>query len=129
MAMQNIFESGNQGKRKYCDECERTSETKYDVKSHMTEHGDPGETFQSLFLSHHDEVTDPTENQCSDISWEVLLSEEEAAELTETEKKEMLKLDRYFTHRSGQKLWENLFHPAGRSKGKKETSIQGFGKL
>ena len=54
----------------------------------------------------------------------VLVSEEEAAELRETDKKEFLKLHRFFAHRSGQKLWKNLFYPGGRLKGKKKLILE-----
>ena len=56
--------------------------------------------------------------------WKVLLSERDEKELTETEKKEIVKLHRYFAHRSGSKLWDNLFHPAGKYKGKKKLLLQ-----
>ena len=86
LAMKNIFQSGIQGNRKYCDECATTFETVDHVESHMTEHEGPGVTFQSIFLSNHEEVIDETKNHCNNISWEVLLSEEEAAELGNREK-------------------------------------------
>ena len=52
------------------------------------------------------------------IVWAALFSDDEK-DLTEAEEKEILKLHRYFAHRSGSKLWENLFQPAGKFKGKK----------
>ena len=54
------------------------------------------------------------------VLWDVLLNETEAKELTDSEKKEVLKLHKYFAHRKGIKLWENLFQPAGKLKGKKK---------
>jgi hypothetical protein len=53
----------------------------------------------------------------------VLFNEDDETQLTETEK-EILKLHRYFSHRNGQKLWENLFQPARKLKGKKKLLLQ-----
>ena len=36
----------------------------------------------------------------------------------------MLKLHKYFAHRSGRKLWENLFQPAGKLRGKKKLILE-----
>ena len=44
--------------------------------------------------------------------------------LTKEEKKDILKLHKYFAHRSGKKLWENLFQPSGRLKGKKKLVFE-----
>ena len=52
------------------------------------------------------------------------MTEEDESELTEAERKEIIKLHKYFAHRSGQKLWENLFQPAGKLKGKKRLVIE-----
>ena len=57
------------------------------------------------------------------VLWDVLLSETEAKDLTESEKKEVLKLHKYFAHRKGNKLWDNLFQPAGKLKGKKKLIL------
>ena len=48
--------------------------------------------------------------------------------LTEDERKEILKLHRYFAHRRGHKLSENLFKPAGSFKGKKILVLDFLGK-
>ena len=44
--------------------------------------------------------------------------------LTEEEKKELLKLHKYFAHRNASKLWEHLLQPAGKLKGKKKLVIE-----
>ena len=96
-----------------CNECEQKFELQRDMKSHVTAfHEDTGKVFQSIFLSHHEEEMNDTQVDCNQMLWEVLLSEEEANELTETEKREIVKLHRYFANRSGRKLWQNLFQPA-----------------
>ena len=79
---------------------------------------------ESIFLSHHEEENNEEEIEFTTNLWNVLLSEDTKTELTEPEKKEVLKLHRYFAHRSGRKLWENLFQPAGRLKGKKKLVLQ-----
>ena len=60
--------------------------------------------------------------------WDILLSDNCDGERTEVKEKEILKLHRYFAHRSGQKLWENLFQPAGKFKGKKRLVLEFLGK-
>ena len=52
--------------------------------------------------------------------WSIFLSDEDSKELTEEEKKEILKLHKYFAHRNTKNLWDNLFLPAGRLRGKKK---------
>ena len=56
--------------------------------------------------------------------WEIFLSEDNSSELTEEEKKEVIKLHKYFAHRNARKLWDNLFQPAGRMKGKKRLVME-----
>ena len=41
--------------------------------------------------------------------WNIFLSEDDTAdELTDDEKKEILKLHKYFAHRNARKLWDKL---------------------
>lgn len=96
-----------------CDRCGETFKTTGTYKEHTS-------AKQNVFLSHHTETDDDIDGiEFDPIIWNVLFSEDDVKELTETEKKEVLKLHRYFAHRSGRKLWENLFQPAGKLKGKK----------
>ena len=76
-----------------------------------------------IFMVHHEEENDDGEFEMNPAIWNVLLSENVEGALTEEEKKEIFKLHRYFAHRSGQKLWENLFLPAGTFKGKKKLVL------
>ena len=49
---------------------------------------------------------------------------DDGKELTVEEKEEVLKLHKYFAHRNPKKLWDNLFLPAGRMKGKKKLVME-----
>ena len=64
-------------------------------------------------MVHHAENRDSDDFEMNGAIWDILLSENDESELTQEEKKEIFNLHRYYAHRSGQKLWENLFHPAG----------------
>ena len=107
--------------------CEKDSIGETNVKSHKIPDHEQAfhlkETAQ-VFLSHHEEDTDEMQFEMNETVWDVLLSEDEGKELTKMEKEEVLKLHRYFAHRNGRKLWENLFQPAGRMKGKKKLVLQ-----
>ena len=70
-----------------------------------------------ILPSHHseEEHDDHDEEDCGckvevdETTWEVLLADDDdPKELNEQEKKELLKLHKYFAHRNGSKLWENL---------------------
>ena len=101
-----------------CDECGETFRENGTIKEHMSAE-------QNVFLSHHTEGYDAIDDiEFDPILWNVLFSEDDVKELTETEKKEVLKLHRYFAHRSGRKLWENLFQPSGKLKGKKNLVMK-----
>ena len=110
-----------------CDQCEQTFCKSSDVRTHKDHlHGSQSE-MDSVFIAHHDEEFEQNEEheiEFNEILWNVLFSDDEETELTEEEKKEVLKLHRYFAHRSGQKHWQNLFHPAGRLKGKKRMVLK-----
>ena len=77
-----------------------------------------------MFLTHHAEDVKKEELELNTKVWNVLFSEKDAKELTDEEQKEILKLHRYFAHRSGNRLWEILFHPAGKFKGKKRLVLE-----
>ena len=94
-----------------CEKCANNYTEKVDFSSHK------GNEHESIFMVHHVEEEDDCEFQMDPAVWNILLSENCDDGLTEIEKKEILKLHRYFAHRSGQKLWENLLQPAGRFKG------------
>ena len=51
---------------------------------------------ESIFLSHHDEEFDASEIELSSEIWNIFLSDEVGKELTEEEKKEILKLHKFF---------------------------------
>ena len=53
------------------------------------------------------------------VLWNVLLTDDDSSELSNVEIKEVLKLHKYFAHRNGKKLWENLFQLVGKLKEKK----------
>ena len=81
--------------------------------------------FESIFLSHHEEYADADEVKIEENILDVFFCEDnDKSALTETEKKEVLKLHKYFAHRNGKKLWENLFQPAGKLKGKKKLIME-----
>ena len=104
-----------------CDHCEKScnNENLKVVEDEGTRE------IESIFLSHHDEENRHNELENIDpMLWEVFLSEVDCKELSETEKKDILKLHKYFAHRNGRKLWDNIFHPAGRLKGKKKLVLE-----
>ena len=57
--------------------------------------------FQTL-LSHHEEENEKYHDDLDPALWNILLTDEDESELTEAERKEIMKLHRYFAHRSGQ---------------------------
>lgn len=91
--------------------------------AHQAKH-EGSDRIESIFLSHHDEENDDEEIELNQTGWNILFSEEDESELTKKEEREILKLHRYFAHRNGQKLWENLFQPAGKLKGKKKHVLK-----
>ena len=81
----------------------------------------------TIFISHHEEEnSNDSQIEVNPWVWELFHSEEEVKSLTEEEKKEVLKLHKYFAHRNARKLWTNLLQPAGRMKGKKEIDLGVF---
>ena len=120
--------------KKICNECD----DKYKGDSELRNHN---EEEHLILLSHHNEEgkhipgenSDDDDTEFDPLIWDVLLAEtddgkelesEDAKKLTEEEVKEILKLHRYFAHRCGNKLWENLLQPAGRFKGKKRLILE-----
>ena len=77
-----------------------------------------------LMVHHVEENNNDAEFELNPAIWNILFSENDESALTQQEEKEISKLHRYFAHRSGQKLWENLFHPAGTFKGKKKLVLE-----
>ena len=125
LAMKNILIFNEHGKNNGCDQCENISKTSVDSKNHIdANHEDKDEQIKTIFLSHHEEEVEGSQADCADFSWDILLSEDDANDLTEEEKNEVLKFHRYFAHRSGHKLWQNLFQPAGILKGKKRLVVE-----
>ena len=120
--------------KKICNECD----DKYKGDSELRNHN---EEEHLILLSHHNEEgkhipggnSDDDDTEFDPLIWDVLLAEtddgkelesDDAKQLTEEEVKEILKLHRYFVHRCGNKLWENLLQPAGRFKGKKRLILE-----
>ena len=102
-----------------CDKCEKTFQEKKNIEDQTTK-----KETELVFLSHHEEDSSDCEIEIDPMLWEVFLSEDDGKELSEEEKKEILKLHKYFAHRNGRKLWDNLFQPAGRLKGKKKLVLK-----
>ena len=113
-----------------CEECGNKETDKEDLNTHRQREHE--QHIQSIFMVHHEErkpVGDDDEVfQLDTDVWNSLMLEDCETELSEQEKQEILKLHRYFAHRSGQKLWENLFKPAGTFKGKKRMVLEFLGK-
>ena len=104
---------------KTCDKSEYESKTEDNLEKHL-------KGVDSIFLSHHSEFED---EDCVMIDGHLLDvffmdgDDDDKKELSDEEKNEVLKLHKYFAHRSGRKLWENLFQPAGKMKGKKKLIL------
>ena len=113
-----------------CEKCSNGQANKTQLNSHtQDEHEDD---MKSILMVHHvGTTTDDDDDDVFEMNtsvWETLLTENGEKELSEEEKKEILKLHKYFAHRNGQKLWENLFQPAGLFKGKKSLILEFLGK-
>ena len=102
-----------------CDLCLDELQTDKVIQTH-----EPESTLESIFLSHHEEADSEDQDELNSASWETLLAENDDSVLTREEEKEILKLHKYFAHRNGQKLWQNLLQPAGKLKGKKRLILQ-----
>ena len=100
-----------------CEECEQTFLTNDDARNHAHQVHD--NDFTSIQQEEYNDFV-----EFNQVLWDVLLCEDDANELTNSEKKEVLKLHKYFAHRNGRKLWENLFQPAGKMKGKKKHVLE-----
>ena len=79
---------------------------------------------ESIFLSHHEEELDDFEVELDQKVWDLFLSEGDANELSDQEKKEVLKLHKNFADRNAKKLWGYLFLPSGRLKGNKRLVME-----
>ena len=106
-----------------CESCDKNT-SKDRVRTHADDKHEINQT-GTIFLSHHEEDNlDECQIEMKPFVWELFLCEDEVKTLTEEEKKELLKLHKYFAHRNASKLWENLLQPAGRLKGKKKLVIE-----
>ena len=94
-----------------CDQCVKYYMDKDNLSSHKIDEHD-----LNIFMVHHVEEDDDCEFEMNTAVWDILLFDNCDGEL------------RYFAHRSGQKLWENLFQPAGKFKGKKRLVLEFLGK-
>ena len=109
-----------------CNKCENVQVKEKHINEHTHDEHMFTDTCDSIFLSHHEDNSDECEVEIDPAIWNIFLSEDDTAdELTDDEKKEILKLHKYFAHRNARKLWDNLLQPAGRMKGKKRL-IQEF---
>ena len=98
-----------------CDKCEQENDRESHIQNHeYEEHSHQNKETETIFLSHHAEEIDDSEIELDPIIWAVFLNADDAKELTAEEKKEVLKLHKYFAHRNAKKLWDNMFLPAGR---------------
>ena len=102
-----------------CNSCDKGLRSENEFCHHRGVEHEKRSSSHEVFLSHHAETINVDEIEVDPIVWAALFSDDEK-DLTEAEEKEILKLHRYFAHRSGSKLWENLFQPAGKFKGKKK---------
>ena len=112
-----------------CEECGNKETDEDNLRYHKQ--GEHEQHIESILMVHHAEkepLDDDEVFQLDTDVWNSLMSEDCEMELSEQEKQEILKLHRYFAHRSGQKLWENLFKPAGTFKGKKRMVLDFLGK-
>lgn len=110
-----------------CDYCDDEFGKNADLQNHVCAIHEDTRKFNNIFHSHHEEDDELDLIELDTNLWEILLSEKDennTNELTDAEEKEILKLHRYFAHRSGDKLWENLLQPAGRMKGKKKLLLK-----
>ena len=110
-----------------CDYCDDEFGKNADLQNHVCAIHEDTRKFNKVFHSHHEEDDELDLIELDTNLWEILLSEKDennTNELTDAEEKEILKLHRYFAHRSGDKLWENLLQPAGRMKGKKKLLLK-----
>ena len=106
------------------EKCDETFTNENELKVHTGEVHEENFSIQNIFHVHHAEDIIEDVMEFDPKVWDVLLSGKEEKDLTEAEEKEILKFHRYFAHRSGSKLWDNLFHPAGKYKGKKRLVLQ-----
>ena len=104
-----------------CKQCDESAGENYRKGNHIDHQHEKSLTTETVFLSHHEEeISDECQIEVNPLVWEMFHSEDDVRELTEEEKKEVLKLHKYFAHRNARKLWENLLQPSGRLKGKKK---------
>ena len=109
--------------KKDCETCELQRNEESNLKTPKFHKHEDASIYSQSFLSHHVEGENDEQIELNSFLWDILLMETDESDLTDEEKREVLKLHRYFAHRSGRKLWENLFHPAGRFKGKKKKVL------
>ena len=106
------------------ENCDKTLTNSEEFRTHKDDAHEEKHSTNNIFMVHHEENIDNDEIEFDSNLWDVLLAGTDEKELTEEEEKEVLKLHRYFAHRSGRKLWENLFQPAGKLKGKKKMILK-----
>ena len=99
------------GLQNNCSECELNLGNVNQVKNHKNDDHEVTATDTSevglVFLSHHQEESCEDAIVLNPDIWEAFEMETDQDDLTDEEKKEILKLHKYFAHRNGAKLWEN----------------------
>ena len=122
-SIQSIAQMTQEGFQNSCEVCSFISIKEELPNEHVVMHHereDLSAKIESVFLSHH---VGEDEALSVNIMWDILLTEDDSKELSDDDKKEVLKLHKYFAHRSGEKLWQNLFNPAGKLRGKKKLIL------
>ena len=96
-----------------CDSCDQVFDHKDELQNHASSQRDDeldsqGVDIENVFLSHHAEDQEDEELEFNLDAWNILINGIDEKCLTREEQKDILKLHKYFAHRSGKKLWENL---------------------
>ena len=117
-AVRNLVKVNQKYSPHVCDERESDDEEEIGTENYK-------DHTNSIFLSHHEADADEDVVEINSKILDIFFTEDEEdnSELNEEEKKEIVKLHKYFAHRSGRKLWENLFLPAGKLRGKKKLVL------
>ena len=124
LAIKNLAKLSQEKKTVTGGNCDETTNNENEFDHHIGDNHEENQINNDIFLSHHAEQFDAEQIELDPVIWNVLFSDNDGKELSIEEEKEILKLHRYFAHRSGRKLWENVFLPAGRFTGKKRLVLK-----
>ena len=123
----NVHKATQHGEHFECDACNQDFEQIDDLQNHISsphELDSQGVGIGNVFLLHHEEEQDDKEFEFNLDAWNILMNDTDEKCLTREEERDILKLHKYFAHRSGKKLWENLLQPSGKLKGKKRLVLE-----